>query len=195
MIGCKGQPVKNEGDLTVGINNTSNESMSSEILDDFEIIEFSFQEDTLRIVSTSSFLYYPFGCYISPKEFLEQYSFTKKHIKQDRITVVNSDTELYCFSLHDSYIKFLYDEEKNRMELFSARVADDDFLLENGIKIGISKADFISRFTSEITLEQIKDITIVEFISGVLGIWHYYVFEEEILTSFYINTDYQFDKD
>lgn len=81
------------------------------------------------------------------------------------------------------------------MELVGARITDEEVLLDNRVKIGITKADFINRFTNEIGSEQIKNVTVIEFISGALGIWHYYFFENDTLTSFYIDTDYQLDKD
>lgn len=197
LLGCKGQPEKRKDSLAVESTQTSIESPSSGIEDDFEIIEYSIAGDTLRIVSTSNFLYYPFGCYVGAEEFLERYLFMKKSEEQGSFigdTPV-SKIALYRFSFNNSYVKFLHDGEKNRMELVGARITDEEVLLDNRVKIGITKADFINRFTNEIGSEQIKNVTVIEFISGALGVWHYYFFENDTLTSFYIDTDYQLDKD
>lgn len=196
LLGCKGQPEKSKDSLAVESTQASIESPSSGIEDDFEIIEYSIIGDTLRIVSTSNFLYYPFGCHTGADEFLERYPFMKKTEEQDHF---NGDTSasiisLYRFSFNNSYVKFLHDTEKNRMELVGARITDKKISLVNQVNIGIAKTDFICRFTNKIKPEQIKNVTVIEFISGVLGIWHYYCFENDILTSIYVDTDYQLDK-
>ena len=72
LLGCKRQPEKRKDSLAVESTQTSIESPSSGIEDDFEIIEYSIAGDTLRIVSTSNFLYYPFGCYVGAEELAEK---------------------------------------------------------------------------------------------------------------------------
>lgn len=114
LLGCKGQPEKRKDSLAVESTQTSIESPSSGIEDDFEIIEYSIAGDTLRIVSTSNFLYYPFGCYVGAEEFLERYLFMKKSEEQGSFigdTPV-SKIALYRFSFNNSYVKFLHDGEK-----------------------------------------------------------------------------------
>jgi len=101
---------------------------------------------------------------------------------------------LYRFSFNKSYIKFLQDNDKKRLELIAAKIFDSEVVLSNQVKIGITKSDFIRKFTNQIKPEQIKNIRVIKFASGALGIWHYYIFDNDVLTSFNIDTDYQFNK-
>lgn len=165
-----------------------NQNQPSLKLFDFDIVEFNIIGDTLKIVSTSDFLYYPFGVFKNEKEFSNQYLFMSEAV--DCIGLYR----LFRFSYKESSAKFWFNEETGRLELVSAKVIDNSVVLNNEVKIGISKSDFIELFTKEIKYEQIKEVKVIELISGVLGCWHYYNFENEVLTSFYFNTDYQFDK-
>ncbi|MFM9951315.1 MAG: hypothetical protein ACKV1O_25495 [Saprospiraceae bacterium] len=195
IVACYGQPAKKQNDVIPEVDTTHSQS-SSPAINNFEIEEYNIVGDTLKIVSTADFLYYPFGSYTDEKTLAKQFSFMKKSVEYSNQNREQSEGKLplYRFSLNHSYTKFLYDEEKGRMELIAAKITDREVILSNQVKIGMTKADFIGRFSNQIKPEQIKSVKVIEFISGLLGIWHFYNFDNDILISFYITTDYQLDK-
>ena len=185
IAGCGNQTTKIKGDET-----TLGNKFSVSLMDDFEIIEYKIISDTLSIVSTSDFLYYPFNKYNDIKDLTNNYSFMENSVEYNDLHV-----PLYRFSFKKSYIKFVYDDQNRLFEIVAAKIFDDDIVLSNQIKIGISKSDFISFFADKIDFEEINNINVIEFISGLTGIWHYYTFNNNVLVSYEIDTDYMLNKD
>lgn len=195
IMGCNSQSVEYNNKEALKRDSIQNKSSIGKTTD-FEILEHNIFADTLLIVTTSDFLYYPFGNYKNMKDFTNQYSFMKNSVEYDYPYNDSTSTmiPLYRFSFNQSYIKFLYDNDKKRLELIAAKIFNSEVGLNNQVKIGITKSDFIKKFTNQINPEQIKTVKVIEFVSGVLGIWHYYVFDNDVLISFDIDTDYQVNK-
>ena len=195
LMGCKSQPTEHKNNEAIKKEIIQNKSSVGKV-DDFEILERSIFADTLLIISTSDFLYYPFGSYKNMKDFTKQYSFMQNSVE---LAYPNNDSTaplvpVYRFSFNHSYIKYLYDDEKEKLEIIAAKIFDSEVSLSNQVKIGITKSDFIKMFTDQIKPEQIRNVKVIKFASGLQGIWQYYIFDNDILISFYIDTDYQFDK-
>lgn len=195
-IGC-GDHLAKRIDKSTFEKNSNNKELLESNIGDFEIVEYGIFGDTLRVISTSDFLYYPFGSYENIKGLSKKIPYMIRSNKEERnsqdTTHVVGTT--FCFSIRNSYVKFVKDEKTNKIELVFARIMDTEICLTNGISIGITKEEFLSRFTTEIKPELIKNVTVIEFVSGLLGVWHYYSFENDSLSSFQIITDYQISKE
>ena len=172
---------------------TKNSKIDTQQFDE-EILDFHFSIDTLWIVSTSNFFFYPFGKYHNLHELSNAYLFMKKRIEYDTHSRDYSNEPLNRFTYNQSYIKFFYDDEKKTMEIISAKIFDKKISLINHVQIGITKSVFIQKFTNTISPEQIKNTHVIAFASGLYGIWHYYNFEGDTLKSFWINTACLVDK-
>ena len=161
---------------------------------DAELLDSYFSIDTLWIVSTANFFFYPFGKYHYLQDLSNVYPFMSKKKEYDKHSRDYSNEPLYRFTCNQSYIKFFYDDEKKTMEIVSAKIFDKRISLINQVEIGMNKSAFIHKFTNKISPEQIKDTHVIVFQSGLYGIWHYYNFEGDTLKSFWINTACMVDK-
>lgn len=166
---------------------------------DTDLIESKIIGDTLCIVSTSPFLYYPLGVYNSIDNFSKNYGLTMDEKTEYDYSYNDSTTDktvIYRLSFGNSFIKFLKDDEKNKLEIVSGKVKNKEIYLTNGITIRINISNnFIKKFITDINSDQIKSINIVKMVSGLTGIWHYYFFKGDTLNYFYFDTDYQVTKE
>jgi hypothetical protein len=162
----------------------------NQIQEKFEILNSKVINDTLEILSSSNFLYYPAGKFSNTTYFEKN----NKEIKRNIELFIRYDTEkdsLINYSYGNSYIKFIFDEEKNAYEIISANIIDDNYILNKQIKIGLSKTNFMLRFSRSFDLNLLKNINVIKFVSALEGIWHYYYFRNDILIQIKFETDYQ----
>ena len=148
----------------------------------FDLTDYSLSGDTLVLVSTDKFLYYPFGVFDNVKDLAGKYQSLYK-AKPGESYLVDAD----------SYVKFFYDDDKKAFEVVYARITNSVFALTNGTKIGMTKKELFDKFF--VTPPDIFDkIKVLELQSGLMGIWHYYHFDKGVLISLVLDTDYQMDK-
>jgi hypothetical protein len=162
---------------------------------DKKVISVELKWDTLNIVTTNQFAYYPFGKYFSIEEFNNYLNSFNLDVEQQ---YPNNDTlldlrVLYNLSYRDTKIKVLSDPENKTIEIVSGKILDPELKLVNGFQVGMTKAAFIDSLFSKKPADFSK-IKVVEIESGLMGIWHYYIFEHDTLKSILLDTDYQFNK-
>ena len=154
-----------------------------------EIAEVLFNEDTLKIVTGITHLYYPFGKHSDIKDI--EKSILNSSVKN--IHLINfqaqDSTAITQITTPLSVIKFFYDDEQLRQEIVSADIRDSNFHFLNNIRIGMSKDELLKILFSKppaVTVNTIK------LISGLDGIKHYYLFKDDKLTEIKMVTDYTF---
>jgi hypothetical protein len=189
-LGCSNNRSKNyKAEKTISIDSLIYYSKDKDI----EIIRM--KGDTLNLVTTNPFAYYPFGKFHNVNDFKNSLgAFEVASEKQ----YANNDTtldlrELYNLSFNHSKIKVLAGPENSTIEIVSGIIIDGDIKLRNGFEIGITKdAVFDSLFIKK--PDNYSRINTIELESGLLGIWHYYKFNNDILMTISFDTDYQFKK-
>jgi len=162
---------------------------------DKEVISTELKWDTLNIVTTNQFAYYPFGKYFSIEEFNNS---LKSFILGVEQQYPYNDTlldlrVLYNLTYKDSKIKVLTDPDNKTIEIVSGKILNPEVVFVNGFQVGMTKAAFIDSLFS-INPVDFPKIKVVEIESGLMGIWHYYKFEQDTLKSILLDTDYQFNK-
>ncbi len=162
---------------------------------DKKIISTELKWDTLNIITTNPFAYYPFGKHFSIEEFNNSLDSFNLEIEQK---YPNNDTlldlrVLYNLTYKTSKIKVLTDPENKTIEIVSGKILDPEVELVNRFQVGMTKAVFIDSLFSKRPVDFSK-IKVVEIESGLMGIWHYYIFEQDTLKSILLDTDYQFNK-
>ncbi|MDD2798546.1 MAG: hypothetical protein PHV20_08140 [Bacteroidales bacterium] len=157
--------------------------------DDYNVVK-----DTLKINSDDDFIDYPFGCFKKLADLKNQMK--NLHYKQECYEDQDK-TKLEKFYSGRNYVKFYFVErfidKKSRYEIVSAKILDNDILLTNGVHIGMSKTEFLSIIPSAIKISN-EGINVVELCWDVLGVYHYYSFSNDTLTSIIIDTDFQVNK-
>jgi hypothetical protein len=149
---------------------------------DFELIDYRLSTDTLTLISTSDFLYYPFGIFKDNKALKKKYP-----------NLFNLKNGLPYLIFEDSYVKFLFDDDKKRLETVYAKIISPEIQLRNGIVTGMSKLEVLTRFFDS-KPDNTYGLKVLTLESGLLGMWHYYTFDNDVLTSILFDTDYQLDK-
>jgi hypothetical protein len=194
MIKVCGSPAKEERhniDAQLSISSLQTETLEKSAKKDLQLVELSIQKDTLNIVSTSSFIFYPLGKFIAIEKIRQsnpQFATVIEHDKNDK------KAKLYRLSSKNSFVKFFKDPNKATLEIVSGKIINPEIMLKNGIRVGMSKINFFNLFFNKMTEHQVNNIKVVKLISALNGITHVYTFENEKLNRLAFDTDYTFDK-
>ena len=177
------------------------------LTDSVTIYEVYRKSDTLSIVSDDDHLYHPFGQYDTWNDFEKNY--IKKHwtnLQTD--SLFTNDVDVYTIRMSPNYIEFVQDIDiTGKIEIVRGLIYNDRIQLYDGIRVGMTKREFLLNFmkdnvgydksaakfrTDFIKNEsQYKNISVIEVLSVVAGIWYYYFFSpDQILTFICIKTDY-----
>ncbi|MCQ6958837.1 hypothetical protein [Mucilaginibacter aquariorum] len=154
-----------------------------------EIDEVLFNEDTLKIVTGITHLYYPFGKHSDIKDI--EKSILNSTVKN--IHLINFQTQdstaITQITTPQSVVKFFYDDEQLRQEIVSANIRDSNFHFLNNIRIGMSKNELL-----KILFNKPPAVTVntIKLISALDGIKHYYIFKGNRLIEIKMVTDYTF---
>lgn len=183
MISCSTKKELNKSSQVFLENNY--EDLKMAIKEDVEVIKVSFVKDTMHLVLTNSYLFYPFGEYKDFNLFYNDFSKTKD---------INIDSTFNIFKIikmriNKSCVIFIENFETGKLEIFSGQIYDPDYKLVYGVQVGMSKKDFFLLFFNYLP-KKMELITVVKFESGLDGILHYYSFENNKLHSIKLNSDY-----
>jgi hypothetical protein len=180
----------NKQSLPVNITSkNSSDSLQSFAKKKLELNELHIKKDTLEIVSTMAFLYYPFGKFKTFDSLRHSLIIFKDSLEVDSL-----NNKLHRMTFKNSFLKFYFDDDKKAFEIVSGEIRDQNIILLNNIRVGITKIDFINIFFNGIASKQVEGIKIIKIISGLEGIIHYYNFNNDILTSIKLDTDYLLNK-
>jgi hypothetical protein len=143
--------------------------------------------DTLAIAICPEYVFSPFGILTSKKELLAS-SLNVMEIKDSLYKFHDDDSGVPCFSLKYGSSKLIIwfddDFEASRHSyIIHGKISDPEIILEYGIKVGMTKDDFINTFFSEFPDELRKKYNVIGFISCVTDIVHIYTFKAERLVS------------
>ena len=176
------------------------------LTDSVTICEAYVKSDTLIIVSDDDQLYHPFGQYDTWNDFEKKY--IKKYWTNLQTDSLFDELSIYIVRMNPNYIEFVQDIDiTGKIEIVRGLIYDDHIQLYDGIRVGMTKKEFLLNFikddmryyesaakfrTDFIKDEsQYKNISVIEVISVVAGIWYYYFFSpDQILTFICIKTDY-----
>ena len=177
------------------------------LTDSVTIYEVYRKSDTLRIVSDDDHLYHPFGQYDTWNDFEKNY--IKKHwtnLQTD--SLFTNDVDVYTIRMSPNYIEFVQDIDiTGKIEIVRGLIYNDRIQLYDGIRVGMTKREFLLNFIKDDMRyyesaakfrtdffkdeSQYKNISVIEVISALTGIWYYYFFSpDQILTFICIKTDY-----
>ena len=195
--------LKNSRDSGLGISLLS----GNHWVDSVTICEAYVKSDTLIIVSDDDHLYYPFGQYDTWSDFEKNY--IKKHwMNLQTDSLFTNDVDVYTVRMGSNYIEFFQNTDiTGKIEIVRGLIYNNRIQLYDGIRIGMTKKEFLLNFTKDnvgydksaakfrtdfIKNEsQYKNISVIEVISALTGIWYYYFFSpDQILTFICIKTDY-----
>jgi hypothetical protein len=195
LVACnnRNKKMENSIDISKDIANDTLQQNFQHI--DLEIEEKSVFFDTLKIVSANcTLLYYPLGIYNNIEFFLS--SLPKEIVIEKQIKM--NGIETYHIQFRSNNIEVLIGDDycgKNSsvINIISAIIENDTIEFVNFVKTGITKQSFV-RMLNLGSTDSFKEIKVIEFISVLSGIWHYYTFDDNnILTKIEIKSDYVFE--
>ena len=194
--------LKNSRDSGLEISLLSGNHLS----DSITICEAYVKSDTLIIVSDDDHLYHPFGQYDTWNDFEKNY--IKKHWTNLQTDSLFDELSIYIVRMNPNYIEFVQDISiTGKIEIVRGLIYNDRIQLYDGIRVGMTKREFLLNFIKDDMRyyesaakfrtdffkdeSQYKNISVIEVISALTGIWYYYFFSpDQILTFICIKTDY-----
>jgi hypothetical protein len=145
-------------------------------------VSLVFGQDTLTVVSTSEALCYPFGMF-------KNYEHIKKYYPE-----ICSQKGQFCYLKEgSSYAKLLRDDNTESLRLIYAKIHSKTIRLDNGIEIGMSKGNILGKFLKTLP-DNIETVNALKVEFGTKKLWHYYLFENDVLTTIVFDTSYAGDK-
>ena len=174
--------LKNSRDSGLEISLLSGNHLS----DSVTICEAYVKSDTLIIVSDDDQLYHPFGQYDTWNDFEKNY--IKKYWTNLQTDSLFDELSIYIVRMNPNYIEFVQDISiTGKIEIVRGLIYNDRIQLYDGIRVGMTKREFLLNFmkdnvgydksaakfrTDFIKNEsQYKNISVIEVISVVAGIW------------------------
>jgi len=154
-----------------------------------------FNHDTLKFITTDLIAYFPLGKFENIEELANKFKIINI---DEEFQYPNNDSTMQGFTLYNlifknSRIKVFVSTGKVQVNIVSGVIADNNITLTNSIEVGQSKSEVIRKFYSRLP-DNYEEINVIELDSGLEGIWHYYNFNNNLLTSIKFDTDYQFKK-
>jgi hypothetical protein len=176
--------------LLLSCNQTKPESEKCN-LQDLVIIN-----DTCKVVSQSSYFYTCYGEFRNPIE-LQNYYAKQFSIKKENTSLYNDSSmidTLYRIVKDNSFIKYTYansPDEKELMQIVSARIIDSEFTMTNGLKIGMDKSIVLKILFGKKFNPDLKKIDNYQIITALEGLWINLGFNNNKLNKIDIYSDYQ----
>ena len=137
------------------------------------------QNDTFTVVSCSDYVFSPFGTLSNKSQIAG--SLLKKFTIINRVdTIDNGVFEFQILKYDSSKLILFFDHDSfasRSSYVFDGDIKDSDLSLANGIRIGMSKVDFIKLFFEKFPNELLKKYDIIAFESCVQDIRHTYIFK------------------
>jgi hypothetical protein len=156
-----------------------------------EPITHSTRNDTLSLVLGSESLYYPFGKY--PDALTLEKSLGKRATMlrpASKRKMKSSDNHILVIGT-DSIKVFVGDRVGGFLaEIVEAKIRQPGIKFKNGLEIGDSKSEVFEIYFSPINNVAVQKFKVLELVSGLDGIWHYYTFHGDVLVNIEIKSDY-----
>jgi hypothetical protein len=171
----------------------ANDSLMMTVKKDSAVSEVKIKGDTIAIVIAGWSFYYPFGKFTDLKKLTTISSGLRLRDEIDKKDP-NDPIQLYRVYTAHSYVKFIKGDETGRFELVSGEITEPDIYLENGTKIGMSKEAFCNIYFKHKIDDKLSKINVIEFITGLDGLWNYYTFKGNKLCKIKFVSDYQVDQ-
>lgn len=144
-----------------------------------------FSHDTLSVVICGDYVYSPFG--IIADSLKIQKSLLKNFEKSDRIDTSGGERFfVQSLKLKSSKLLLFFDndpEASTHSYIIKGEIYDPEVQFSNGVKIGMSKADFFKTFFSIFPESINNQINVFCLESCIEGIRHIYVFNDNKLIS------------
>ncbi|RBQ05250.1 hypothetical protein [Pedobacter miscanthi] len=150
-------------------------------------------KDTLRLVTCSKYVYSPFGELKSKNAITK--SLLNKFLIKDSVIKYENYASAYHFLTHKTSKLILYFDKDGPTHsyIFKGLINNADVDLENGIKIGMDKADFLNHFFNSFPKEIMDKYNFIKFDSCIQDIIHSYTFKQGKLVSVDFITDSYLD--
>ncbi|PWG78033.1 hypothetical protein DDR33_24295 [Pararcticibacter amylolyticus] len=177
--------------FAIGSNSKDTIDFASIVKGNTELVEASINRDTLKIVSENRSFFYPFGRYKSISLIRSHNPLFNIIIEKAKLPN-RSFTNIYKLIYKNSFVKLIKDPDLEGLGVVSGKIKDKGLKLQNGVEVGMTKSAFLNLYFND-SAPQFEKIKVVEIISGAAGIWHYYYFKDDVLSSIAFDSDYVLD--
>ncbi|MGV3540748.1 MAG: hypothetical protein ACO1OQ_13120 [Rufibacter sp.] len=147
--------------------------------------------DTITFVTCSDYVFSPFG-EIKDKSQLKNSLLKNFSVTNRTDTMDIGAFEFQILNLKDSKLILFFDDDPEASRssyIHKGEIMDGDANLADGVKIGMSKKDFIGTFFKDFPEDVLANYNHFVFESCVTDIWHTYTFNDGRLKSIKFTTD------
>jgi hypothetical protein len=181
---------KAETDTTTYISrldSAETERLSTAVKQKYQLNTLMAQHDTVTIVLENRELFFPLGKYSSLPAVRNQYL--------QFIHRINGDAEISTDEMYSGVdtVKFIKTNEDAEVHIVAGRITSASLKLANGVGIGMNKNDFLKQYFSHIPQLLVQGGQVIELVSALDGIKHYYTFNNRKLTSIEFTSNYVLD--
>jgi hypothetical protein len=184
---CRDTKSPAESDNLVSIDSLQLYSQYDEMMTTTNLVN-----DTLKFLTTDSIAYFPLGVFENIEDLTKKYNFFKveKELQYPYKDSTMQIITIYNLIFSNSKIKVFPSQVNIKVNIIYGEIVDSKIVLTNGIEVGQSKSTVLKKFYSKLP-ENYEKINVIELESGLEGIWHYYDFKNDQLTSIKFDTDYR----
>lgn len=160
---------------------------------EFDISEVLRKRDTLSLIVMSKEAYYPFGRLKNTEQLKRISPYLQLKSESYKDSVLDTVT-LIRLSFKGSFLKFYNNGETGMFEIVSGKITNEEINVYKTVHLGMSMEDFLRIYFTKNIDKFTKDISVIELVSGIDGVWQHYEFKDNRLKLVTFVTDYTFDK-
>ncbi|WP_303310606.1 hypothetical protein [Hymenobacter sp. BT730] len=169
------------------LDSEETERLSAVVKQEHQLNTLMAHNDTVILVLENRALFFPLGKYPSLSAIRNQYLQLTHQ--------VNGNEEISTDEMHISAdtVKFIKTNEEAEVYIVAGRITGTSLKLANGVMVGMSKNDFLKQYFSHIPQLLVQGGQVIELVSALDGIKHYYTFRNQKLTAIEFTSDYVLD--
>lgn len=160
---------------------------------EFEISEIVRKHDTLSLIVMSKEVYYPFGKLKNEEQLKRISPYLQLKSESYKDSILDTVT-LIRLSFKGSFLKFYNNSETGMFEIVSGKITNKEINVFKTVHLGMSMEDFLRIYFTKSIDKFTKEISVIELVSGIDGVWQHYEFKDNRLKQVTFVTDYTFDK-
>nr|AIF26409.1 hypothetical protein [uncultured bacterium fosmid pJB17E7_contig I] len=160
---------------------------------EYQVKDVKVYADTMTVFSLADQPIYPFGKWATVEQFItnnQLHWYRKSGYKTfyDTMTVAVNTLE----RLDGSNINFYRSIWTSKLEMVAARITDTAIALDNGIHVGMSKADVFKTIFKSFPKSYTSDIRVLKVIAGAAEVGEVYTFKGDKLKLIQVVSKYKY---
>lgn len=160
---------------------------------EYQVKDIKIFADTMTIYSLSNYVVYPFGVWDNVEQFITNSQlqwYRESGYKQFYDTMSVSVNTMK--RLDGSYLDIYRSIWTNKVEMVGAKITDPEIVLSNGLHVGVTKQEVLSKFFKNHPKSYTMDVMVLRIISGASEVGEVYTFKGNKLRKIEVVSKYKY---